>query len=189
MVLRQNAITAEQFDVFILKPENVDKTFELIAGELVEKMPSNAYVSKIAAQLIILIGMYLRNHDLGHITGEGGGYMVNSERYAPDVAFISYEKQPELARHGYNPNPPDFAVEVLSEPDNRQEQQQTRLKLTNYLTAGVIVWVIDPDEKTVELHDIGQSPFVASGDTELTITCLPDFKLVVNDLFPQKREQ
>jgi len=48
----------------------------------------------------------------------GGGYMVSGERYAPDVAYIAKSRQEKLAERGYNPLPPDLAVEVLS-PSSR----------------------------------------------------------------------
>ena len=106
--------TLEQFEAFINMPENTDKVFEFIAGEIVE-VPSNPYVSAISAQIIFLIKLFLHQHKIkGHVTGEAGGYMVAGERYTPDVAYISYEKQPQLAKSGYNPNPSDLAVEVIS---------------------------------------------------------------------------
>ena len=62
-------------------------------------MPSNPYVSEISALIIFFVQLYLREQGIkGHVTGEAGGYIVSGERYAPDVAFISREKQPELAR-------------------------------------------------------------------------------------------
>lgn len=71
-------------------------------------MPSNPYSSEIAIQIAFFLKLYLREQGRrGHVTGEAGGYQVMGERYAPDVAFISYERQPELVPTGYNPNPPD----------------------------------------------------------------------------------
>lgn len=74
----------------------------------------------------------------GHVTGEGGGYRVSAERYAPDVAYLAYDKQAELAREGYNPNPPDLAVEVISSGDTR-ELALLRVKINNDLAAGTVV--------------------------------------------------
>lgn len=75
--------------------------------------PPNAYASKIASRIAGFIFMFMMQHNIaGHLTGEAGGYIVASEKYAPDVAYISKERQPEMAKEGYNPNAPDLAVEV-----------------------------------------------------------------------------
>src|SRR5262245_14237609 len=104
-------VSIEEFDRFVELPENADKLFEYIGGEIVE-VPSNPYAYKISSLFIIEFGIYLRTNEIGHVTGEAGGYMVAGEKYAPDAAFISYDRQPQLAQSGYNPNAPDLAVEV-----------------------------------------------------------------------------
>src|SRR5258708_4232585 len=128
-------MTAEEFEQFVALPENDDKYFELIGGEIVE-LPSNPYSSKIAALIIAALITYLKTNDLGHVTGQGGGFRVSGERYAPDVAFISKKRQPELPRQGYNPIAPDFAVEVVSPTDSHKK---LLVKVANYLAAGTLV--------------------------------------------------
>src|SRR5690606_22485094 len=132
--------SVEAFDQFVMLPENAEKLFEYIGGEIVE-VPSNPYVSAIAMLIGSLILVFVREKKLGHVTGEAGGYMVAGERYAPDVAFISYVKQPQLVKQGYNPNPPDLAVEVVSS-DRADELHMLRIKVTNYLAVGTVVWVV-----------------------------------------------
>ena len=102
---------SEAFDRFVELPENADKLFELIDGEIVE-VPSNpqasAYSQTIAGEFYI----FLRGKDIAHLTGEAGGYMVAGERYAPDVAILLKSRQAKLVERGYNPIAPDLAVEV-----------------------------------------------------------------------------
>jgi Uma2 family endonuclease len=184
--LRQR-VTLIEFERFVERPENADKSFEYIAGEIVE-VPSNPFVSKIAMLIGAAILFYLREHDLGHVTGEAGGYMIAGERYAPDVAFISYERQPELAEHGYNPNPPELAVEVISDASNPEEQRRLRFKLASYLAAGVMVWVVNTEERLVEIHQAGAvSRELNEQDTLTAESILPGFKLAVQDIFPKAR--
>lgn len=144
--------TVNEFDRFVELPENINKLFEYIGGEIVE-VPSNPYSSKIAARILVKLGSFVEQHSLGHITGEAGGYMVSGERYAPDVAFLSYTVQEELARSGYNQNPPELAVEVISS-DRSEELNQLRVKVANYLVAGTTVWVVKPEEKQVEVYEL-----------------------------------
>ena len=177
-------LTLADFEAFVNLPENSERIFEFISGEIVE-VPSNPFVSAVAAQIIVLIGMYLLQNKIGHLTGEAGGYVVNGERCAPDVAFISYARQPELARSGYNPNPPELAVEVISDPASVEEQTALRRKLANYLAAGTVVWIVDPSARTVEVYSpgqsvqtIGESGTLSGGDV------LPGLSIPVKDIFP-----
>ncbi len=183
-VRNKSRLTLDEFEAFIALPENVDKTFEYIHGEIVE-VPSNAFASKIAAKILTYIGIFLLEHDLGHLTGEAGGYMVSGGRYAPDVAYISYDRQPELATSGYNPNPPELAVEVISDTANADEQRTLRLKLSGYLSAGVMVWIVNTETRTVEVHQVGKpAQELTENDTLTADDLLPDFALLVKDIFP-----
>lgn len=88
MAVRNPPVSAEAFDEFLLLGENADKILELIAGEIYEA-PSNPKSSYYSAHILIRLGTHVEKHDLGFVTGEAGGYKVNGERYAPDVAFVS----------------------------------------------------------------------------------------------------
>jgi Uma2 family endonuclease len=181
MVVQTRRMTVEEFERFVDLPENADRLFEYIGGEIVE-VPSNPYVSKIAVRISRHLGNYVDERDLGHVTGEAGGYMVAGERYAPDVAFISKQRQPELPQRGYNPNPPDLAVEVLS-PSN--DPGDIHIKITNYTLAGTVVWLVNPAKKQVTVFTPGQPGKRASTDDILDGgDVLPGFTLAVKDIFP-----
>ena len=185
MVLDKKRISVEEFEDFVDLPQNDDKLFEYIGGEIFE-VPSNPYSSKISARITTYLGMYLLQNDIGHLTGEAGGYKVSGERYAPDVAVILYDKQKKLARTGYNNNPPDLAVEVMSPSDN---DEKLRIKVANYQAAGTIVWVVDPDNNQVEVYEVGKPVQVLDESATLTVeTILPGFKLPVKDIFPPKED-
>src|SRR5262245_54530896 len=108
MAVQKKIHTVEEFDEFAELPENADRILEFIGGKIVE-VPSNPFSSMLGMRIALRIGNHVEKYDLGFVTGEAGGYMVDGERYAPDVAYISKERQPELARKGYNPNPPNLA--------------------------------------------------------------------------------
>lgn len=182
-MLERTPMSVADFDAFVKRPENADKLFEFIAGETFE-VPSNAFSSKLSIIIAVLLYHFVFEKNLGHVTGEQGGYMVNGERYAPDVAFISYERQPQLAKKGYNPNPPELAVEIISEPGSAEEQNRLRRKLSNYLAAGTLVWIIDPKERLIEVHSptkgakiLDEAGVLDGGEV------LPGFSLSVKTLF------
>ena len=183
MVLEISRLTVKQFDEFAALPENDDKLFEFIGGEVVE-VPSNPYASYISSRALRRIANFVEEHNLGYVTGEAGGYRVSGERYAPDVGFIHKAKQARLATEGYNPLPPDLAVEV-DFPSTMQSQRTLRIKLANYLAAGVVVWVVLPETREVEVYAPDQpARLMTVSDTLDGGDVLPGFTLAVRDLFP-----
>jgi Uma2 family endonuclease len=182
MTIQERIYTVDEFEAFTELTENADSLFEFIGGEIVE-VPSNPLVSKLAMIIGAAILAFVQKHKLGHVTGEAGGYVVSGERYAPDVAFISYEKQPELASQGYNPNPPDLAVEIISS-NRSDERDKLRIKITNYLAVGTVVWVVKPENKQVEVHVSGAAVMIyREKDTISGGTVLSGFELKVADIF------
>lgn len=177
-------MTVAEFDQFILLPEHSDATFEFIVGEMYQKMPSNAYSSEIAFRIGRLVGNFIADNDLGRATGEGGGYQIGAgERYAPDFAFVSKERQAELTRKGYNSIPPDLAIEV-EYPTSAESEKRLRYKIMNYLQAGTVVWVVYPETKTIEIYTPNQSvQFLSETDTLTGGDILKGFSLPVSDIF------
>lgn len=176
-------MSTEAFDRFIHLPENESIRFEYIAGSAV-KVSSNTIASKIAATILILLGIYLEKNDTGHVTGADGGYMVAGERYIPDVGYVAYTKQPEVTQTGYNPLPPDLAVEVISDPENNNELQSLRRKITNYLLDGTTVWVFDWQTQEAEAHTPGEKVQIYTSDQVIPGgDILPGFELPLNRVF------
>ncbi len=185
MAIQQPITTVQEFDQFIQRTDLSDRFFEYIAGEIVE-MPSNPFVSAIAAKILIALGIFLKGRNWGHLTGEAGLYQVAGDRYAPDVAYISKTRQPELAREGANPNPPELAVEVISDEGNAQEQGELRLKISSYLAVGTIGWVVRPVSQVVEVHRPGKPAQLIGVDGTLEgDDVLPGFSLAVSDIFTE----
>ena len=143
---------------------------------------SNNYSSAVGMLVGAMITVHVQQHRIGIVTGADSGYMIGNERYIPDVAFISHARQPKPSHDAYNPTPPDLAVEVLSLTN---DDEKLRVKVTNYMAAGVVVWVVDPDRKTVEVYQAGhpvtilQEPDVLDGGD-----ILPGFQLAVGSIFP-----
>lgn len=180
MAVQERPYTVAEFERFVELPENADRLFEYIGGEIVEAV-SNTYASAVAARINYWISHYVVQHESGHVTGADGGYVVAGERYIPDVAFVAKTRQPQLDRP-YCPIPPDLAVEVLS-PSN--SPRAMRLKIANYLVAGSVVWIVDPDRKLVEIYTPGQAARMAGIDGTLDGgEVLPGFTVAVKEIFP-----
>jgi Uma2 family endonuclease len=80
---------------------------------------------------------------------------------------------------------PDMVVEILSPSNTRHEML---LKFKKYLAAGVKeYWVVDGEEKTVEVHIFDQGrciTSVADGNDEVPLTALPGCTVKLQDLWP-----
>jgi Uma2 family endonuclease len=182
MITQEGTYTVEEFDQFVLLPENADRLFEYIGGEMFEVV-SNNLASAISAAILAEIHVFAKKNKLGWVTGADGGYIVGGERYIPDVAFISRARQKKPLREAYNPNPPDLAVEVISS-DRGDELHALRIKVINYLAAGTMVWVVMPEDKQIEVYTPGQPVKIhREKDTLDGGAVLPGFTLKIADIF------
>lgn len=180
MVIADRTFTEEEFVQFILLPEHGDALFELIDGKAYPVV-SNNRSSRIAMSVGILIGSFVKQNNLGYVTGADGGYEVSGQRYIPDVAFMSKARQPNPSNETYNSKAPDLAVEVLSPTD---DPANVRIKLTNYLYAGTTVWIVDPDATTVEIYVPNQpASKLSKNDIISGLSVLPNFQVPVKDIF------
>jgi Uma2 family endonuclease len=171
--------TVQQFDAFA--NEDTSRAYEFVGGEIYE-VPACFRSSRMAAQFLGYLFVYLRDHDIGHLTGADGGYQVCGERYMPAVGFISYAHQPPSTyTDSYNPNPPDLAVEVVA-PDSDPEPM--RIKVTNYLAAGTVVWLVNMSKQTVEVYVPGKPVrILTAADTLNGAPVLPGFRLRLAQVF------
>lgn len=184
MAVERQKMTVEQFEALAELPEHADRRLEYIGGEIAE-VPSNPFASMIAALILAEIVLYLKQHRIGRVTGADGGYRVMGERYAPDVAFISYARQPQLPQKGYNPNPPELAVEVISDENAAQELNTLLTKVANYIAAGTVVWVVYPVSAIIRVHVPNQPVKILYRDDTLDGgAVLPGFRLPLSAVFP-----
>lgn len=182
MSVHQQPVTVEQFEAVITCPENANKAFELIGGEIVEKQPPVRY-ARYVAYIAGHIFMHLRQFNLGHLTWKTAGYHIADDRYLPDVAFTSYDRQPDpLDMSQYYLVSPDLAVEVMSA--DSPKNAQLLVKVANYLAVETTVWVVRPDKAVIQVFQPGQ-PVQAyhEGQRMTGGDVLLNFRLNVTKLF------
>lgn len=180
MVVQKKLYTLDEYHQFL--DEHHEGIYELIDGEIIQKMPS-FLPSAIAARLIFFLMQYLTHHPIGYVTGAKGSYQMPGEgnEYIPDVAYISKERLPQLPeRHALLP--PDLAVEIKSPTDFVRD---LRYKAVRYLGFGTrLVWLVLPDDQTVEVYTPDQDvQTLAIGDTLSGGDMLPGFTLPVQQIF------
>jgi Uma2 family endonuclease len=177
---RTHPTTADQFDVWALLPENLPHAYEFIAGK-VAPVVSNNRASVIAMRIAGRLQLFIEADRLGFLTGSDGGYRIGRERYIPDVAFVRAERLAAPTDDAYLPIAPDLVVEVLS-PGNTPDE--IAAKLTHYLAAGCVVWLVEPDAERVTVHQPDQpAQALTVGDTLSGSPVLPEFSLPVSVIF------
>ncbi|MBC8099765.1 MAG: Uma2 family endonuclease [Armatimonadetes bacterium] len=174
-------MTIEAFWDWCELPENAERLFELIDGEIIEKMPSFE-PSHIAGWILTYINLYLLQNPIGRVSGADGTYKVSDMRsLIPDVAYISKARMPDIPKRGVLV-PPDLAVEVMSPTDSKLA---LRRKAKMYLEAGTtLVWLVFPDTQQVEVYHSADDVVTIGMDGTLDgYALLPGFTLVVSAIF------
>ncbi|MDZ4771312.1 MAG: Uma2 family endonuclease [Chloroflexota bacterium] len=178
----QAKMSVDDFEALANLPENNARTLQLIDGEVVEKMPSNGWSSMLAAFISEAFVNFVRSGKLGYVTGEGAGYRVGKDIFAPDVAYISRARLPRMPRKGFIPLAPDLAFEVISPSDTAQEVAE---KVQVYLAHGVIVCVVYPESETMYVYEPDNRLTLLTRADSLTLPdLLPGFSMALADIFP-----
>jgi len=137
----------------------------------------------ITARLIFLLASYVYAHDLGEISTEGGYQLDDTPDSvrAPDVAFVTKARITPIVE-GYEPNPPDLAIEVISPSNTADEMNE---KIAEYFAAGVQqVWLVYPTTRTIQIYtSLKQIIGLDVTDTLESDTLLPGFSVPVRDIF------
>ena len=142
----------------------------------------------VVARLTIKIGNHVDQNDLGEVTSGDPGFVLERNEYGRDtvrgldIAFISSERLSTPPDFTWYEIGPDLAVEVIS-PNNKTSD--THLKVMQLLGAGTrLVWLVDPETRTVEAHTSDGSVTLREHDTLSGGAVLPGFEIPVSDIFP-----
>lgn len=184
MVLQEQLVTREEFEAFLdaRVAEGDDRHYELIDGEIVEKMPTEEH-GAIGVKLILRIGMFNEAHSLGRLTVEARHRPPEDQHNdrIPDISFTRKERLLPLTKKGAVPQMPDLAVEIQS-PSNSIKVM--REKAAFYLANGVmLVWLIITSKSLIEVHTT-EVIDILTGDEMLDGgEVLPGFAVPVREIF------
>lgn len=153
----------------------------LIKGELLTMPPPGEKHGWISANLIMLLGQFVKINRLGRLYGETG-YILERDPdtvLGPDVSFVAKDRiqRPD----GYYSGPPDLAVEVLS-PSDRKGMVEHKLSL--WLEFGTrSVWLVNPRRRTVEVCKATGERKIFHENEELVDHTVPGFRVAVSEIF------
>lgn len=181
MTVLERQVTTTEFERFLQLPENQERLFELIHGEIVEKMPTEER-GMIVINIGAAIRIYLKQHQVGRVGAEIR-YKLPADRYnsrMPDLSVNS--RQRPVVREGSVPQMPELAVEIKSPTDSIK---RIREKAHYYLANGAqVVWLVFPNKRYVEVYQLDGEMEVLVGDDLLDGSdVLPGFTMSVADVF------
>lgn len=173
--------TVEEFERFLRLPENLDRLFELINGEIVEKMPTEEH-GLVAGNLVAALHNFVRPKRLGRVGVEVRHRLPQDNRNSrmPDVSFTSARRP--LVKTGSVPQMPDLAIEIQSPDDTIKKLRE---KAAYYLENGSrLVWLIYPHKRLIEVYSLDVDVEILLESDLLTgADVLPDFSMPVADVF------
>ncbi len=182
MAVEKQITTIEEFEWFIAQPEHRGRSFELINGEIIEKMPTEEH-GIIAANVVAEFKFYLKSNPIGR-TGVKVRYRVptdNQNDVIPDVSFISHERALAVTKKGAVPQMPDLVVEIKLPDDT---YLQMREKALYYLKNGSRMVVLAfPEKQRIEAHTEDAVKTLDAPDQFDGDDVLPGFTLAVGDIF------
>ncbi|BAZ51009.1 hypothetical protein NIES4103_36320 [Nostoc sp. NIES-4103] len=183
-------------DLEQLQAEHPEWQMELVDGNIVVMGPSDYQSEEIGAELIRLLGNWVRPRKLGRVTGSSAGFIlpvletengkeVDSEQRnlrAPDVSFVRADRLKKSQRD-FVELVPDLMVEIKSKSDRIKPLVE---KIQLFLELGTTVGIlIDPDKLTLTVYRLNAEPIVLQNNDKLTLPeLLPGWELTVSELWP-----
>src|SRR2546426_1607214 len=143
-------------DEFMAMPDS--DGYELVEGVLMERKLTGASASRVAAALIVRLGMFVEQRHLGHVFESEAIHRCfdhpNTGR-RPDVSLVRSGRFPnERVPDGDINVPADLPVEVVS-PNDLANEVEEKVKL--YLDHGFgEVWVVYSTTRTVYVYRKGE---------------------------------
>lgn len=148
--MRKTSVSLEEFSQWALLPENADRNFELINGEVIEVSPGRTTHSRVEHLISHVVLSYCEENDIPcYASGGDGAYAILGNVIAPDFA---YKPTPMIDAYP-DPEPPVWAVEIISPNDKGPD---IRDKREIYRQAGILYWEIYPRARSVDVYAPGQ---------------------------------
>lgn len=179
---KHKLVPIEEFEAFIALPENAERRFELIHGEIIEKVPTEEH-SLIVGNLYFVLRTFVDERGLGRVAFEVRRKMPDDRHNArlPDVEFTSKERLLPVVKKGAVPQMPDLAVEVKS-PDDKLPK--LREKAAYYLANGTrLVWLVYPEKRLVIVLTADSEDILTESDTLTGGEVIPGFEVPVSRIF------
>lgn len=184
MAIQPRLYTIDEFERFIGRPENQERLFQLIEGEIVEKIPTQEHGLIVALLLYVLTAYALKTKS--GLPGAEVRYQRPEDRHNSRLPDVSFDLGTEaVVKQGSVPHMPSLAVEIQSPDDTMPEM---RAHARYYLAHGSkMVWLVYPSKQLIEVFTRDSEQSLTIGDILRGGDALPGFETPVADIFADPR--
>jgi Uma2 family endonuclease len=163
-----------------------NKQVELVRGQLVVCEPPGTWHGRIAANLTLSLGGFVKQQGLGVVFAQDTGFQIAADPdtvRGADVAFVGTNEMHRIPRRGFAELAPDLVAEVLS-PDDRPGDALA--KVAEWLGAGTtLVWVIDPQRTEARVYRADGTVSIVQQDGTLDgEAVVPGFNCALREVLP-----
>lgn len=178
-------MTASEFWDFVHRPANRDQIFELERGKVVELSRPGEVHGVVCLNAGFILGTYIRQRRKGYVCANGTGIVWERNPdtvRGRDVVLYNHSRRYKVLNPKFCEEVPTLAVEAKS-PNDRMNKITRRI--SQFLNWGVgLVWLIDPEDRTIAIYRRDRPPEVLEEDEELIGDgILPNFRCRVADFF------
>lgn len=158
-------------DLELLSRDNPDARLETNSeGQLIFMSPTGSETGDRNLELAFQIKLWNKHNKPGKVFDSSTGFKLsNGAVRSPDVSWVSLAQWNGLTkqqRRKFAPIDPDFVLELMSPTDDLDELQN---KMREYMNCGVkLGWLINPDDKQVEIYRQGQKKEVIENPSTLS---------------------
>jgi len=155
------------------------KRYELVRGDLYVTPSASPVHQRVSKRLVRLLVDYFEARSIGEVfQAPIDLILTNQDVFVPDLLVVGAPEH--VSKRGIE-GPPLLVVEILSPSTGKRDRG---LRALRYAELGIEhYWIVDPAEKRVECHRLGDGTFQplldAAGETELAH---PDWDGLVIDL-------
>lgn len=154
-------------------------------GDLILMPPTGWESGRQNSQLNLQVGLWAKQDGTGIVFDSSTGFSLpNGADRSPDVAWVATARIAAIASDPaqFLPLAPDFVIELRSATDKLTTLER---KMAEYRDCGVrLGWLIDPQEKRVEIYRLGRPTEYLNQPAQLSgEDVLPGFVLMLAEIW------
>jgi len=141
-------------------PESETKRYELIEGELIMVPSPVTYHQRISRKLEFLLEDFVEKNKLGEIFYAPYDVHLGENVVQPDILFVSKEHSYVITEEEIK-GAPDLVIEILSPATAERDRTYKKVLYARYGVSEY--WIVDPEEKTIEVLTLKKEGYETFG--------------------------